>query len=136
MREEIFEILENEEIAFNTYRLVLKGAGLEEIRAGQFVDIRVDPLFLRRPISVCDVEKDRLTLIYKRVGKGTDLLAKMKEGNLDLLIGLGNGYDLKLSGERPLLLGGGVGIPPLYYLARKLKEEKKVGKVVLGFNRN
>ena len=136
MREEIFEILENEEIAFNTYRLVLKGAGLEEIRAGQFVDIRVDPLFLRRPISVCDVEKDRLTLIYKRVGKGTDLLAKMKEGNLDFLIGLGNGYDLKLSSERPLLLGGGVGIPPLYYLARKLKEEKKVGKVVLGFNRN
>ncbi len=136
MREEIFEILENEEIAFNTYRLVLKGKGLKEIRAGQFVNIRVEPLFLRRPISVCDVDEDRLTLIYKKVGKGTDLLSGMKEGSLDLLIGLGNGYDLRSSGEKPLLLGGGAGVPPLYYLAKNLREEKKEVKVVLGFNRS
>lgn len=136
MREEVFAILKNEEIACNTWRLVLKGKGLEGIRAGQFVNIRVEPLFLHRPISVCDVDEDRLTLIYKKVGKGTDLLSGMKTGDLDLLIGLGNGYDPGLSGERPLLLGGGAGVPPLYYLAKKLREEKKEVKVVLGFNRS
>ena len=85
--------------------------------SGQFVNIKIDGLFLRRPISVCDVEGDLLTLIYKVVGKGTEAMSKMSEGQtLDVLTGLGNGYDLEKSGDKPLLIGGGVGVPPLYNL--------------------
>ena len=90
-------------------------------RPGQFVNIALDGLYLRRPISVCDCRGDELTIIYKVVGRGTAQMSRMQcGGQLDILSGLGNGYDLSLSGERPLLLGGGVGVPPLYWLARRL----------------
>ena len=99
------------------------------------VNIQLDGLFLRRPISVCDYDAETLTIIYKVVGKGTEAMAGMKSGEtLDILTGLGNGYDLSLSGENPVLLGGGVGVPPMYNLAKKLIAEGKKVSVILGFN--
>lgn len=105
------------------------------IAPGQFVNIRIEGLYLRRPISVCDVENDTLTIIYKVVGEGTEALSQKQNGvELDVLIGLGNGYDTSKSGDRPLLIGGGVGVPPLYLLAKRLIAEKKRVSVILGFN--
>ena len=102
---------------------------------GQFVNIKLDGLFLRRPISVCDSEDGILTLIYKVVGKGTEAMSKMGVGEkLDILSGLGNGYDTSVSADKPLLVGGGVGVPPLYKLAKKLIAEGKRVSVILGFN--
>ena len=107
----------------------------EGIIPGQFVNIKLDGFYLRRPISVCDCEDGELTLIYKVVGIGTEAMSEMREGEaLDILTGLGNGYDLSLSGDSPLLVGGGVGVPPLYMLAKKLCAEGKNVSVVLGFN--
>lgn len=107
----------------------------EGIIPGQFVNIKLDGLYLRRPISVCDVPKDGvLVIIYKVVGKGTELMSEMSEGKIDVLTGLGNGYDLSLGGDAPLLVGGGVGVPPLYMLAKKLIGEGKKVSVILGFN--
>ncbi|MBQ1900614.1 MAG: dihydroorotate dehydrogenase electron transfer subunit [Erysipelotrichaceae bacterium] len=126
---------ENKKIALNTYRMVLKGDDMKQLKPGQFVNVKLEPFFLRRPISICDVKEDELTLIYKAVGEGTKMMSELKEGKLDLLIGLGNGYDLSKSGERPLLIGGGVGVPPLYYLAKKLREQGKEVSVILGFNK-
>ncbi|MBQ7236553.1 MAG: dihydroorotate dehydrogenase electron transfer subunit [Clostridia bacterium] len=108
-------------------------SGIE--RPGQFVNILLDGLFLRRPISVCDVEGNTLTIIYKVVGKGTEKLSKMKGGEiLDILTGLGNGYFTDLSGDKPLLIGGGVGVPPMYKLCKCLIDEGKTPTVILGFN--
>ncbi len=102
---------------------------------GQFVNIRLDGFYLRRPISVCDCEEGKLTIVYKTVGKGTEYLAAAKTGDkFDVLTGLGNGYDLALSGSSALLIGGGVGVPPLYLLAKRLISEGKSVKVILGFN--
>ena len=113
----------------------LKGDTSDVTASGQFVNIKIDGLFLRRPISVCDCENDTLTLVYKVVGHGTEIMSRMPLGEkLDILTGLGNGYDLSLSGEKPLLVGGGVGVPPLYMLAKKLIGEGKRVSVVLGFN--
>ena len=104
-------------------------------RPGQFVNIQIDGLFLRRPISVCDVNDGLLTIIYKVVGKGTERMAAMDKGGvLDVLTGLGNGYFTDYSGDKPLLIGGGVGVPPLYYLCRQLIKEGKIPTVILGFN--
>ncbi|MBQ3493422.1 MAG: dihydroorotate dehydrogenase electron transfer subunit [Clostridia bacterium] len=104
-------------------------------RPGQFVNIAIDGLFLRRPISVCDVEDNVLTIIYKVVGKGTEKMSYMKGGEiLDILTGLGNGYFTDLSGEKPLLVGGGVGVPPMYKLCKELIKEGKEPTVILGFN--
>jgi len=103
--------------------------------AGQFVNIKLNGLFLRRPISVCDYDEDTLTIIYKVVGKGTEAMRAMIPGaKLDILTGLGNGYDLSVSGDRPVLLGGGVGVPPMYNLAKKLIADGKKVSVILGFN--
>ena len=113
----------------------LKGDTSDITAPGQFVNIKIDGLFLRRPISVCDCEGDILTLVYKVVGKGTEIMSRMPAGTeLDILTGLGNGYDLSLSGDAPLLVGGGVGVPPLYMLAKKLIAEGKRVSVILGFN--
>ena len=101
---------------------------------GQFVNIALQGLYLRRPISVCDVQGDLLTIIYKAVGKGTGQMAQMTEGKLELLTGLGNGYDLSKGGENPVLLGGGVGVPPMYLLAKELIKMGKKVWVILGFN--
>ncbi len=134
MKQVLFEVMENVPLTDAVYRMRLRGDVSGITAPGQFVNIRLDGLYLRRPISVCDVEGDVLTLIYKVVGKGTQQMRRMTGGKLDVLTGLGNGYDLTLSGDRPVLLGGGVGVPPLYYLARKLLAQGKQVSVILGFN--
>ena len=135
MKNTIFKILSNTNLTSNVYIMTLKG-DTQGIRCGQFVNIQLDGLFLRRPISVCDCEGDLLTLIYKVVGRGTEKMSRMTEGeSLDLLTGLGNGYNTTPSGELPLLLGGGVGVPPLYMLCKKLIAEGKHPTVILGFNK-
>lgn len=134
MRQGKYTILKNEALTAQVWRMELAGDA-EGIRPGQFVDIRLPELFLRRPISVCNAEDGVLTIIYKVVGKGTDLMRTLTAGTeLDLLTCLGNGYDLSQAGEKPLLLGGGVGVPPLYMLAKELCREGKRPVVVLGFN--
>ena len=135
MKNTIFKILSNTNLTSNVYIMTLKG-DTEGIRCGQFVNIQLNGLFLRRPISVCDCEGDVLTLIYKVVGRGTEKMSHMTEGeSLDLLTGLGNGYNTTPSGDKPLLLGGGVGVPPLYMLCKKLISEGKHPTVILGFNK-
>ena len=134
MKQGLFEIIGNTPLTENVFMLTMAGDTSEITAPGQFVNIKLDGLYLRRPISVCDVRGDRLTIIYKVVGKGTEQLSKMQSGSLDLLTGLGNGYDLSVSGDNPVLLGGGVGVPPMYLLAKKLCEQGKNVKVILGFN--
>ncbi len=134
MKDTIFTIKSNIKIAKNTYEMVLVGDTSDITASGQFVNIKLDGFYLRRPISVCDVEGDELTLIYKVVGKGTEKMAAMTAGQeLLILTGLGNGYDLSLSGDAPLLIGGGAGVPPMYLLCRKLVAEGKKCSVILGF---
>ena len=135
MRESIFKIIENTPLTKTVYKMKLQGDVSEITSSGQFVNIKLEGLYLRRPISVCDCEDGVLTLIYKVVGKGTEQMAQMTEGEeLNVLTGLGNGYDLSLAGDKPLLLGGGVGVPPLYMLCKKLIANGKKVSVVLGFN--
>ncbi len=135
MKNSIFTIKENKSLTANVYRMILEGDCSDITKPGQFVNIQIDGLYLRRPISVCDLEGNKLTLIYKVVGKGTETMSAIKPGcDLDLLTGLGNGYDTSMSGDRPVLAGGGVGIPPLYYLAKNLIAEGKRPFVILGFN--
>ena len=135
MRESIFKIIDNAPLTQTVYKMKLQGDVSDITSSGQFVNIKLDGLYLRRPISVCDCEDGVLTLIYKVVGKGTEQMAKMTEGEeLNILTGLGNGYDISLAGDKPLLLGGGVGVPPLYMLCKKLIAEGKKVSVVLGFN--
>ena len=136
MKQSIFTITENIALTDTIYRVRMEGDTSEITAPGMFVNILLDGLFLRRPISVCDVEGNILTLIYKVVGKGTEMMCKMPAGTkLDVLTGLGNGYNLKDCGDAPLLIGGGVGVPPLYLLARKLIALGKRPSVVLGFKR-
>ncbi len=139
MKQGIFEIKSNVALTATVYKMVLVGDTSAITCPGQFVNILLDGLFLRRPISVNECRANgagnELTLIYKVVGKGTAQMAKMTEGQtLDVLTGLGNGYDLSKAGDRPLLIGGGVGVPPLYMLARQLREAGKEVSVILGFN--
>ena len=107
---------------------------LSGIKAGQFVNVKLDGLYLRRPISVCDLTDSVLTIIYKIVGKGTEVMSQMTSGELDVLTGLGNGYDLSLAGDSVLVIGGGVGVPPMFLLAKKLIAMGKKVKAILGFN--
>lgn len=134
MKQGLFKIRENVPLAKDVMQMRLEGDTSAVTKPGQFVNIKLEGLFLRRPISVCDVEGDILTIVYKVVGKGTEQMQRMKAGELDLLTGLGNGYDTSCSGDSPLLIGGGVGVPPMYMLAKKLIEEGKSPKVILGFN--
>ena len=135
MKQTIFTIKENVALTSNVYKMLLDGDTSDVTNCGQFVNIKLDGLFLRRPISVCDCEGNILTLIYKVVGAGTEQMAKMGIGEtLDVLTGLGNGYDTSVSGDNPMLLGGGVGVPPMYMLCKKLLAEGKKVSVVLGFN--
>ena len=140
MKQLTFEIQSNEQIAKNVYRMQLCG-DTTGILPGQFVNIRVEGQFLRRPISVCNVEQPLnnatplLTIIYKVVGVGTEAMSHLPIGTqLDVLTVLGNGYDLSKAGDAPLLVGGGVGVPPMYMLARQLREAGKAVRVFLGFN--
>lgn len=134
MKQSLFEIIENKPLTDSVYRMVLKGDTSAVTAPGQFVNIKLEGLYLRRPISVCDVQDDLLTIIYKVVGKGTAQMSQMRCGMLDVLTGLGNGYDLTAAGNNPVLLGGGVGVPPMYMLARKLLQAGKTVKVILGYN--
>ena len=135
MKQVFYTILSNEKIANDVYKMVLEGDTSAITAPGQFVNIKLEGLYLRRPISVCDYDEGNLTLIYKVVGEGTRQMAKMGAGVvLDTLTGLGNGYNTEKSGDAPLLIGGGVGVPPMYNLARKLIAEGKAVSVILGFN--
>ena len=130
----IWHIVSNEAIAERVYRMVLQG-DTQGMMPGQFVEIAVPGRYLRRPISVSDVEGDRLTIIYKTVGHGTAAMAQMQAGEtLDILTCLGNGYDLSKTQDDVLLIGGGVGVPPLIYLAKRLREQGRNVHVVIGFN--
>ena len=135
MKQSIFTVLSNDALTDSVYKMVLDGDASAITAPGQFVNILLDGLYLRRPISVCDYDESTLTLVYKVVGKGTEQMSRKAAGEkLDILTGLGNGYDLTLSGDRPVLLGGGVGVPPLYNLAKKLLAQGKKVSVILGFN--
>ena len=135
MKQQILTIRENVPVTSCVYRMRLEGADLEAQNPGGFVNIRLDGLFLRRPISVYDSAPGSLTILYKVVGKGTEQMSGMKAGEtLDVLTGLGNGYDCSKAGDAPLLLGGGVGVPPLYLLAKQLIAAGKPVQAVLGFN--
>ncbi len=135
MKQGLFEITQNKPIAENVMQMCLKGDTSAITCPGQFINIKLEGRFLRRPISVCDVNGDEITIIYKIVGAGTEQMSCMESGKLDVLTGLGNGYDMSLSGDRPLLIGGGAGVPPMYMLAKKLIAEGKKVTVILGFNK-
>lgn len=135
MKQSVFEIKTNKKIADGIYKMILSGETDSITAPGQFINIKLDSFFLRRPISVCDYDENTVTIIYKTVGAGTEKMSMLKSGEkLDVLIGLGNGFDTQKSGENPLLIGGGVGTPPMYNLAKKLSENGKNVTVVLGFN--
>ena len=134
MKQGLFEIIENIPLTDCVYQMRLRGDTSAISAPGQFVNIQLDGLYLRRPISVCDVEGDVLTIIYKVVGKGTEKMSQMQSGKLDVLTGLGNGYDLTKAGDHPVLIGGGVGVPPMYLLCKQLRKLGKKVSVILGFN--
>ena len=135
MKDTIFELTECKLIAKNTYLWQLRGDVSDITAPGQFVNIKLSGFYLRRPISVTDAEGNTLTLIFKAVGAGTEAMAKMSIGErVCVLTGLGNGYNTEKSGDRPLLIGGGAGVPPMYMLAKRLVTEGKHPTVVLGFN--
>ena len=135
MKQVKLTILENAPLAQDIYRLRLEGDVSAITAPGQFVNIKLEGFFLRRPISVCDWQEGELTLIYKVLGRGTAQMTRLPAGTeLDVLTGLGNGYDLAPAGDAPLLVGGGVGIPPLYGLAKRLTAQGKRVTAVLGFN--
>ena len=134
MKTGIFTLKSNKKIAKNTYEWVLSGDTSDITTPGQFVNIQLDGFYLRRPISVCDSANGELTLIFKAVGEGTEKMANMLPGEkLDILTGLGNGYDLAPAGNAPLLIGGGAGVPPMYMLAKELTKAGKKPTVILGF---
>ena len=135
MKQSLFTIIKNESLTSTVYRMVLGGDTSAITGAGQFLNIKLDGLFLRRPISICDYNENTVTILYKVVGKGTEAMSQMTpSASLDILTGLGNGYDTTKSGDHPLLIGGGVGVPPMYRLAKNLIAEGKTPSVILGFN--
>ncbi len=135
MTQGIYEVLKNEQLTSTVFRMVLKGDTSALVKPGQFVNLLVEGCYLRRPISVYDWDENTVTIIYKVVGEGTEKMSKWPEGyKCDILVGLGNGFDTSKSGDRPLLIGGGVGVPPLYGLCKRLVAEGKKPTVILGFN--
>ena len=133
-KEDNYKILSNEKIAKDVYKMILEGDTQYITAPGQFINIKLNDKFLRRPISVCDCDDSTITIIYKVVGSGTEYMSTLEEGEiLDILTGLGNGYDISKS-TKPLLIGGGVGVPPLYLLAKKLIAAGQRPVVILGFN--
>ncbi len=135
MTQGFYKILSNIQLTGTVYKMVLEGDTSAITASGQFVNIKLDGKFLRRPISICDYDETTITLVYKVVGAGTEQMSLMHEGLvLDVLVGLGNGYCLDKCGDKPLLIGGGVGVPPLYNLCKKLIDAGKKATVVLGFN--
>lgn len=138
MKQGIFTIKSNRRLTESVYEMIIEGDTSACERAGQFVNIKIDGFFLRRPISVCDYDDKSIKMIYKTVGGGTEAMAKMQPGEaLDVLTGLGNGYDISKAGKNPVLIGGGVGVPPMYGLLKALLAEGKAERsvtVILGFN--
>ncbi|HZK21757.1 MAG TPA: dihydroorotate dehydrogenase electron transfer subunit [Oscillospiraceae bacterium] len=135
MTKGLYNISHNKKIAKDIYEMRLAGDTSALSRPGQFINILLDGFYLRRPISVCDYDTNSITIVYKVVGDGTEYLSTLKENSkLDMLVGLGNGFDTSKSGNSPLIIGGGVGVPPLYALAKKLINEGKDVKVIIGFN--
>lgn len=135
MNQVMMKITDNKKIAEKTYFMSLEGDTSAITKPGQFINIKLDGFFLRRPISVCDCENGKLSIIYKVVGNGTKKMSELPVGaELDILSGLGNGYDTSKSGDCPVLIGGGVGVPPMYMLCKKLVSEGKKATVILGFN--
>ena len=135
MTQGLYEIIKNDALTSTVYKMVIKGDTSAITAPGQFVNLKLEGKFLRRPISICDYDDTSITLVYKVVGEGTEQMAEMKAGEvIDVLVGLGNGYSFDKCGEKPLLIGGGVGIPPLYNLCKKLLAAGKKCTVILGFN--
>ena len=135
MTQSVFKIISNIPLTALIFKMELEGDTRSLKRSGQFVNIKIEGLYLRRPISVCDFCDGKMTLIYKVVGEGTEIMSKMQKGEeLDILVGLGNGFDHTKSGNRTVLIGGGVGIPPLYNLCKRLISQGKEVSVILGFN--
>ena len=135
MKQVFLTVTANIPLTETVFEMVLKGDVSEVKNSGEFINIKLEGKYLRRPISVCDVSENSLTIVYKVVGGGTEQMSQMPVGTkLDVLVGLGNGYDLAPAGDKPLLLGGGVGVPPLYNLAKRLIAAGKQVSVVLGFN--
>ncbi|MBQ6626167.1 MAG: dihydroorotate dehydrogenase electron transfer subunit [Ruminococcus sp.] len=135
MKQGVFKIAENTALTSNVYKMVLCGDVADITAPGQFINIKLDGFYLRRPISVFDRDQNSVTIIYKVVGKGTEAMSKLLVGEeLDVLTGLGNGYNTSLCCKHAVLLGGGVGVPPLYMLAKTLIAEGKKVSVILGFN--
>ncbi len=136
MTQGIYSVESNRPLAESIYEMVLKGDTSSLKNPGQFINIKLDGFYLRRPISVCDYDEETITIIYKTVGEGTKAMSLLKEGAvLDILCGLGNGFDTSKSGNAPVLIGGGVGVPPMYNLCKKLISQGKQVKVILGFNK-
>ena len=136
MKQGIYTIVGHEPLTKDVYRMVLSGDTSAMTMPGQFIEIGLPGFFLRRPISVCDYDEATITIIYKVVGQGTDVMSKMQKGEtLDALVGLGHGFEVERSGDDPLLVGGGVGVPPLYHLAKRLLAAGREVTVILGFNR-
>ena len=136
MKQTVRTVVENLHLTADVCRMVLVGDTSAITAPGQFINLKLDGFTLRRPISVCDYTDGSVTILYKIVGHGTEAMEKLPAGTkLDVLLGLGNGYDTSKSGDRPLLIGGGVGVPPLYNLCKKLLEEGKQPSVILGFNK-
>lgn len=134
MKQSVLTVKENIPLACGVYKLILSCPDGRDMRPGQFINLRIGGVYLRRPISVCNIEGDELTIVYKVVGRGTGLMTALGAGSrLDALICLGNGFDIDICGRRPVLVGGGVGCAPLYLLARRLVEKGKAVSVVLGF---
>lgn len=134
MNQRILTVTDNVPVARDVYKMHLTGDTSAITRPGQFVNLLLSGLYLRRPISVCDWDENTLTLVYKVVGEGTEKMAEMTGGEtIDILMGLGNGFAPEKAGEAPILIGGGVGIPPLYGLAKRLCAAGKNVTVAMGF---
>ena len=136
MNQGIYEIIGNRKLTESIYEMILEGDTSSITAPGQFINIKLDGFYLRRPISICDYDDETITIIYKVVGEGTEAMSKMHTGeHLDVLCGLGNGFDSSKSMDKPVLIGGGVGVPPMYNLCKKLIAEDKNVTVILGFNK-
>ena len=136
MYQGIYEIISNKQLTESIFEMILKGDTSSITAPGQFINIKLDGFYLRRPISICDYDDSTITIIYKVVGDGTEVMSKMYSGEkLDVLCGLGNGFDTSKSMDKPVLIGGGVGVPPMYNLCKKLIAEGKKVTVILGFNK-
>ncbi len=136
MYQGIYDIISNKQLTESIFEMVLKGDTTSITAPGQFINIKLDGFYLRRPISICDYDDSTITIIYKVVGEGTEVMSKMNSGEcLDVLCGLGNGFDTSKSMDKPVLIGGGVGVPPMYNLCKKLISEGKDVTVILGFNK-